>query len=249
MQNRETGKTYKKSPMGGTAKPNVKETVYNKGVNYVPTENEAREEQALDKLITAYNSKAYANPSAPMMEKFDLTTDVYPYSHATGVNLMGRGAEDLSGRLAFANRWVKPDSVSYNAGVDLGNPNRGVGEVGVTTPLGRLSRGFEDYTDYVSYDRMNGENAPGFDAWYMNSNFMDNPIDISAHYGRNDDGTNSLYAFAGYPATQTYYNQVNTPLGTLGYGSNAQTDLNNGNVYADFTPNDYLQALSNLLNR
>ena len=248
MQNRETGKTYKKSPMGGTAKPSVKETVYNKGVNYVPTEKEAREEQALDKLITAYNSKAYANPSAPMMEKFDLTTDVYPYSHATGVNLMGRGAEDLSGRLAFANRWVKPDSVSYNAGVDLGNINRGVGHLSLDTPIGSFTRGIEDNTDYISYDRMNGENAPGIDAYYWND-YMNTPLDVSAHYGRNDDGTKSLYANVAYPATQTYYNQVNIPFGTLGYGSNAQTDLNNGNVYADFTPNDYLQALSNLLNR
>ena len=234
--------------MGGTPKSETKDTVYKKAVNYIPSEKETRQKEAVDKLITAYNSRALANPSAPLLEKQEMTSEVGPNWHMDGVNLMGRGAEDLSGRLAFVNKWTKPESVSYNAGTDLGYPNRGIGEFGVTTPLGRFSRGFEDYTDYVSYDRMNGENAPGVDAYYWNER-MNYPFDVSAHYGANDDGTNSLYAFAQAPVNQTFYNQVNTPLGMLGYGANAQNEINNGNVYADFTPNEYLQALANLLNR
>jgi len=248
MQNREVGKTYKKSPMGGTPKASATNAVYNKKPQYVPSKSEENREQLLDRLITAYNNKAYANPSAPLMQKINMTTDVAPYAHETGVNLMERGAENLGGRLAFANKWTNPYGTSYNIGLDLGNLYRGMGEVGVTTPVGRFSRGFEDNTDYLSYENKPGLNDIGFDAYY-DSGYMNTPFDVSAHYGSNDDGTKSLYANAAYPASQTYYNQVNTPLGTLGYGSNAQTDLNQGNVYADFTPNYYIQALANLLMR
>ena len=248
MQNRETGKTYPKSPMGGTPKANVKDTVYNKGKQYVPTEKEERQREAVDKLITAYNSKAYANPNAPLMESYETTTDFEPISHGEGVNLMKRGAENLGDRLAFANKWTDKYGSEYNIGTDFGNLYRGVGEVGVTTPAGRFARGFEDDTDYLSYANKPGLNDIGFDAYY-NSGYMDTPIDVSAHYGRDDDGSNSLYAFAKAPVDQNYYNQMDTPLGFLAYGSNARDDLNNGSVYASFTPNDYIQALTNLLYR
>ena len=248
MQNRETGKTYKKSPMGGTPKPTTTDTVYKKSANYIPTEKEERQREAINKLVTAYNSKAYANSKAPLLEQYEMTTDVYPYAHEDSVNLMSRGSEDLSGRLAFANRWKTQNGTSYNVGHDLGNLYRGMGEVGVTTPAGRFSRGFEDNTDYLSYENKPGLNDIGFDAYY-NSGYMDYPLDVSAHYGRDDDGANSLYAFAKAPVNQNYYNQVDTPLGFLAYGSNAQDNINKGSVYASFTPNDYIQALANLLYR
>lgn len=248
MVNRETGKTYKQSPMGGTPKASTKNAVYNKTPQYIPSESEANREQLLDRLITAYNNRAYANPSAPLMQKINMTTDVAPYAHETGVNLMERGAENLGGRLAFANKWTDSYGTSYNIGHDLGNLYRGMGEVGVTTPAGRFSRGFEDNTDYLSYENKPGLNDIGFDAYY-NRGYMDYPLDVSAHYGRDDDGANSLYAFAKAPVKENYYNQIDTPLGFLAYGSNAEDDLNKGNVYASFTPNHYIQALANLLNR
>lgn len=248
MINRETGKTYKKSPMGGTPNKTVKETVYNKGMSYVPTDKEVRQREAVDKLITAYNDKAYANPKAPLLERYEMTTDVQPYAHEDAVNLMERGAENLGGRLAFANRWIRQDGTSYNIGHDLGNLYRGMGEVGVTTPAGRFSRGFEDNTDYISYENKPGLNDIGFDVFY-DSGYMDYPLDVSAHYGRDDDGANSLYTFAKAPVKENYYNQIDTPLGLLAYGSNAEDDVNKGNVYASFTPNDYIQALANLLYR
>ena len=40
MQNREVGKTYPKSPMGGSPKATVKDAVYKKKPEYVSTEKE-----------------------------------------------------------------------------------------------------------------------------------------------------------------------------------------------------------------
>jgi len=83
--------------------------------------------------------------------------------------------------------------------------------------------------------------------------------DAGAYYDRNGrnmlsagiraitDGTKSIGGSVAAPVSKDYYNEINTPLGMIGYGADAQQ----GNVYGDFTPNNqyYIQALANLLSR
>ena len=65
-----------------------------------------------------------------------------------------------------------------------------------------------------------------------------------------DDNTMNIGGRMAFPATQNFYNEIDTPVGMFAYGSNAADALNpNGQVYADFTPRNqyYIQALANLL--
>ena len=76
------------------------------------------------------------------------------------------------------------------------------------------------------------------------------------HGGRNlvngglldfNDGSFGIGGSVAFPVQANNYNEINTPLGLLAYGQNANT----GQAYANITPNNqyYLQALASLLNR
>ena len=83
--------------------------------------------------------------------------------------------------------------------------------------------------------------------------------DVGAYYDRNGrnmlnagiraiaDGSKSIGGSVAAPVNQDYYNEINTPLGMIGYGADAQR----GNIFGDFTPNNqhYIQALARLLSR
>ena len=205
----------------------------------------SKHEEMVDRLVTAYNNRAFANPSAPLLSKIDFKSDDY---NEKGMNLMKNGAGDLSGRLAFAKKSQRAGNpVEYDVGVDNGNPNRGVLDLLAKTPLGSFNGGFEDETNYASYSKPNGEY--GMEAYYMND-YMSNPLEASAGIGTSDLGGQDIYANVNAPfISADAYKSYDTPLGNVTLGANPATADNNGFAYADYTPNQYIQALINLMNR
>ena len=140
MQNRETGKTYKKSPMGGTPSPEVSDLV-NRKSSQVPS--------TVDKLLTAYNNKAYANPYAPLVSggSFDYTAnDGTPHIDNTYAAWLRNGD-----RLGFLGKDYSPDGVTYRAGIDnMGSIDRGYYDANINTPIGSVGYGYEGDTVYAN---------------------------------------------------------------------------------------------------
>lgn len=107
---------------------------------------------ALDKLITAYNNRAFGNPSAPLLQRtstdyIDDNTDSRGYM--SGVDVRNHNDD----RLAFAHRDVRPNSTGYYAGID--NLPFGANYVSkdMTTPLGTFGAEYDgDGTASLSYE-------------------------------------------------------------------------------------------------
>ena len=133
--------------------------------------------------------------------------------------------------------------------LDNGNVNRGNLEATLRTPAGDFTGGYDQDTNYAQYTSPNRiENYPGINLYYAGDNVSPKELNIST--GRNDAGDRDISAFlTGLPIKETSYNEINTPLGVLGYGKNAQDEVNAGSVYGDFTPNEYIQALLRLLGK
>ena len=202
-------------------------------------------EELMNKLITAYNNRAFGNTSAPLLTKTDLDTGDFKQK---GVNVVSHGSQDLGGRLGFANKSFTPNTgVAYNVGLDNGNPNRGTLDVSLNTPNALFGGGFEGETNWISVGQPNGDTRLG--AYYWGENF-ENPIEASAGIGASDLGGKEIYADLNAPFINSdTYNSFNTPVGYLEYGASGATPANNGYAYAGFTPNQYIQALMTLLNR
>lgn len=147
MINRETGKTYRQSPMGGTPKPTVSDLVQ-RTAQKIPSQGQ----QALEKLMTAYNNRAYANPYAPLLYggNSTYTTGDGTYHDDTLIQAGLRNGD----RLGFVGRDINTNNgLEYRAGLDLGDINRNYYDSEpLKTPIGNFSYGHEGDTDYVSYD-------------------------------------------------------------------------------------------------
>lgn len=198
----------------------------------------------MDRLITAYNSRMFGNPKAPMLTSSNF--DGLDGSVQRGVNVVRHGSPDLRGRLGFVNKSVKPNGdTSYNVGLDNGAPNRGVFEAVLNAPYGRFGGGFEDETNYLSYSNPNSD--PLLNAYYRNDS-MAQPVEANVGTGASDLGGKMVYADLNAPfINRDSFRQVDTPLGNVSVGTSAVSPFNNGYAYADFTPNQYIQALINLL--
>jgi len=154
MQNRETGKTYQmyNSPMGrdtGAEAMNALKT----------TLTPVQTNDTLNRLVTAYNSKAYANPYAPL-----LSNDTMDYTTLDGVNhrdqMVSASLRDIGnmggGRLGFVRRDETPSGYTYGVGIDnIGDPYRGVMDKEVRTPLGTLGYGYDGDTGYAEFSPNN----------------------------------------------------------------------------------------------
>ena len=83
----------------------------------------------------------------------------------------------------------------------------------------------------------------------MNDN-MERPIEVSAGTGSSDLGGKMIYADLNAPfINRDGYNSIDTPLGNIGIGTSGVSPVNNGYAAIDFTPNQYIQALINALNK
>ena len=106
---------------------------------------------ALDKLVTAYNNRAFANPNAPLINSFkdDYVDNNDSRALYSGLDLRSRD----NNRLAFANKVVDSNGTNYNAGIDnlyfLGG---GTFDKEFNTPVGTFGVGYDgDGTAYGSY--------------------------------------------------------------------------------------------------
>lgn len=147
MQSREVGKTYPKSPMGGTPKPTINNLVSRK-INETPS----AAQQAISKLMTAYNSKAYAKPYAPLLyggQNSFTTADNTDHDQT----MIQAGLKN-GDRLGFIARDINNNNgLEYTAGLDFGDVNRGYYESpAVKTPIGNFGYGYEQDTDFINYD-------------------------------------------------------------------------------------------------
>jgi len=141
-------------------------------------------------------------------------------------------------RLGFVQKRTDENGRStYGVGIDrTGSPYRGVADREINTPLGSLGYGYDGDTSYLSYQAPYVQNYPGTSALYSGGQrmgFVDN------NNGRIGIGIDNV----GNPYRGVYDGSFNTPLGTVDYGYDGDT------VGAGLTPNYYIQALANLLNR
>lgn len=106
---------------------------------------------ALDKLITAYNNRAFGS-NAPMISKA-----VTPYvddetdsrSYLTNIGLRDRN----NNRLGFVSENLRPGSTEYYAGVDNLPFGEEVFDRNITTPVGNFNLNYDgDGTASVGYE-------------------------------------------------------------------------------------------------
>ncbi len=131
-------------------------------------------------------------------------------------------------------------------GLDIGNPNRGNLDIALNTPRGKFQGGFDQETNYATYQTA-PEGSYGLQAFWADDRFEE-PIEANIGRGTSDvTGGNMYYADTNYPFTEDRYKSFNTPLGELSMFTSAKSPFNEGYGAIDFTPNQYAQALANLL--
>jgi len=149
-----------------------------------------------------------------------------------------------------------PAKTRYGIGIDnIGSPSRGTLDREINTPLGKIDYGYEGDTVYggvtpnVYGGSFNNDKGAGFWGGIGDAQIRGNYFSPQATGGAPMFGF-GIHGGGDFPeGYQGYYNEVNTPLGTLGYG----TSDSYPSFGASFTPNErtqyYMQALLNLLNR
>lgn len=199
------------------------------------------EEELLQRLVTAYNNKAFGNENAPLVSYHNQVNDI-ENNLDTALTVRDRAGD----RLGYVSRELRPDEAQYSAAIDNGNPDRGMLDAELRTPLGKIMGGYDAETNYGSYSTPKNDDY-GFDIYYAGEN---GSKELDTGITRDDTDKLALYAFLkGIPIKESSYNEINTPLGTVGIGRNANEDVNNGEIYGDYTPNQYIQALINLLSK
>ena len=116
------------------------------------------------------------------------------------------------------------------------------------TPLGSLSYGRTGETNFARLANPALDAAMGVYNGRGDLGAYAGVGDYQANIGRYMDNLNNptLFASMNYPDNAPipdYERNINTPLGQIGIGTND----GNKNVYGTFTPNQYIQALANLL--
>lgn len=151
-------------------------------------------------------------------------------------------------RLGFIQKLIdseRPARSIYGIGIDnMGDPYRGVMDKEINTPLGDIGFGYDGDTVYgninpaIYADMVGGENPA---AWAGIG-------DLQARIGAYNTPEKSVFASLNFPDNVNLPDiarSLNTPLGRLDVGTND----GNPNIYADFTPQNYVQAIVNLLRR
>lgn len=158
------------------------------------------------------------------------------------------------GFVSKAPAYSDPAKTRYGIGIDnMGDPYRGVSDNELNTPLGKLDYGYDGDTVYAGVtpniyggshfdDKMSSIWGGIGDAQIRGNYFSPELTGGAPHFGLGIHGGGEIPD--GY---EGFYNEVNTPFGTLGYGT-SDTYPSFG---ASFVPNEktqyYIQALANLL--
>ena len=142
MFNREEGKT-RNNPMGEATALAAIDALQRSSRPYTSPRAEA-----LNRLMAAYNNKAYANPNMPLFSKS--SAPVVPLEGTPFMEDMLTASSRNAGRLGFLSRDRYADGTRYGIGIDnVGDPYRGVYDGEQSTPLGTLDYGYDGDTVYA----------------------------------------------------------------------------------------------------
>lgn len=252
MQNREVGSTKKKNPMTEKSTPLVRDTVQ-RTTKEIPS----KRQEALSRLVAAYNNKAYGNQSAPLVRAFnaDDHNSIQAYNH-NGDRLGFVAKDAIPDQVNSDTRWT----TRYGVGADnMMNPQSGYYEQDINTPLGKFDYGHDGDTAFAgftpNFERtrdyyINGSGQP----WSMDyaRSYLGDTILQAGEYGAPTDA--HYFADAMLPGNNQYipdyYKSFNTPLGALELETNYDSP---NTVDLTFNPNNrtdyFIQALANLLSR
>lgn len=161
-----------------------------------------------------------------------------------------RAFTDRSGnRRGFVDKRINrddPAKTTYTVGIDnMGSPYRGVMDREINTPLGSIGYGYDGDTVYgnitpAMYANYVGGAEPtawaGINDWQLRASRYNTPQGTTFGAGLNMPENVNI---------PDYDRSFNTPLGQ----ASVYTNDGNPGVFADFTPNNYIQALANLLRR
>lgn len=123
-----------------------------RGSQYMGATQSSPHEDTLNKLVTAYNSRAFANPKAPLLSRMSadyVTDDTDERAYMSGLNLMNHAGN----RLGFVSSNVTPQTTGYYAGID--NLPFGANPYSrqFSTPLGTIAADYDgDGTASLSFE-------------------------------------------------------------------------------------------------
>lgn len=139
-----------------------------------------------------------------------------------------------------------PAKTTYTVGIDnVGSPYRGAMDREINTPLGSIGYGYDGDTVYGNvtpafYANAVGGAEPtawaGYNDWQARASRYNTPMGTTYGAGLNMPDNINIPDFD---------RSFNTPLGQ----ANVYSNDGNPGVFADITPNYYIQALANLLSR
>ena len=139
---------------------------------------------------------------------------------------------------------AEPQKTTYGIGIDnVGSPYRGAMDREINTPLGSIGYGYDGDTVYgnvtpAMYANYVGGAEPtawaGFNDWEARASRYNTPQGTTYGVGFNMPDNVRIPDFD---------RSINTPLGQ----ANVYSNDGNPGVFADFTPNQYIQALASLL--
>ena len=114
-------------------------------------EGGTRQNPAIDKLLTAYNSRAFGNPNMPLINKIGVdyvTDDTDDRAYMSGFDFRNREGD----RLGFVHSDVAPTRTGYYAGIDNLPFGENYFDKEVNTPLGTFGAEYDgDGTASLSY--------------------------------------------------------------------------------------------------
>ena len=139
MFNREEGKT-RNNPMGEATALAAIDALYRSSRPYTSPRAEA-----LNRLMTAYNRRAYANPNMPLFSK--TSGALTPLEGSPIMEDLINAETRNGGRLGFLSRDRSAEGTRYGVGLDnVGDPYRGVYDGEKSTPLGTFDYGYDGDT-------------------------------------------------------------------------------------------------------
>ena len=108
---------------------------------------------ALERLVNAYNNKAFGNPNAPLIQKYgnDYVDDNYDSrAYMSGLNLNDRNEN----RLGYIGKDARVDGTTYSLGIDNLSPILGDNnfDKSINLPIGSLGVDYDGDTFSASYE-------------------------------------------------------------------------------------------------
>ena len=150
--------TVARKPAMDTVMRSTTPVNYFQGSQYVSASDakpaNPKADEMLNKLVTAYNSKAFANPNAPLLHRSGInyvTEDTDERARLAGFDLRDHD----NNRLAFVNKDVTPSRTSYYAGIDNLNPIFGDNEYNqdIPLPMGTINLAYDGDTASIGLER------------------------------------------------------------------------------------------------